>query len=52
MYEEELPLTAAAVTVGGLVFNTWWIAVAGVSLVITGTVLARLGRRIGPQPRR
>lgn len=52
MYEEELPLTAAAVAAGGVVFDTWWIAVVGVSLVVVGTVLSRMARRVGPRSRR
>lgn len=47
MYEEELPLTGAAVTIGGVAFNTWWIAVAGVAIVVAGTTLTRISRRFG-----
>ena len=46
MYEEELPVTGMVVAVGGLAFNTWWIAVAGAAVVIVGTALARGNRRM------
>jgi type IV secretory pathway TrbD component len=52
MYEEELPLTGTVVALGGVAFDTWWIAVFGVMLVLVGTVLARVGRRVRPQSRR
>ncbi len=45
MYEEELPLTGAAIAIGGVAFSTWWIAAGGAALVVVGTIFARLGRR-------
>ncbi|MGI5216200.1 hypothetical protein [Plantactinospora sp. CA-290183] len=52
MYEEELPLTGAVLAAGGATFDTWWIAIAGVTLVVTATTLVRLARRVRPPARR
>jgi predicted phage tail protein len=46
VYEEELPVTGAAITVGGITFDTWWIALVGVSMVVGGMILARVARRV------
>jgi len=46
MYDEELATTGlGTVTLGGLVLDSFLIAVIGFALVATGLLLTRLGRK-------